>query len=165
MSSVSPFSISRTFKAPLELVYEVHTKAEHLGKWFGPAGTVVKKFEMNFFVGGVNHYCIEIPGGVEMWGRQTYLEIVPNQKIVHVQSFSNEAGEITHHPMSPTWPAKMHATTTFEVDGDGTKVTVTWLPYEADEVETATFDAARDSMSGGFKGMFDNIETYLASLQ
>lgn len=164
MNEIQPFNYSRTFKAPRALVYEVHTNREHLARWFGPAGTSVKKFDMDFRVGGVNHYCIEIPGGIEMWGKQVYHEIVPNEKIVHVQSFSDKDGGIGRHPMSPTWPLEMLATTTFEDDGAGTKVTVSWLPYNSDETGISTFDAARDSMTGGFKGMFDTIETYLEKL-
>lgn len=165
MSTLQPFTYSRTFNAPRELVYQVHSKPEHVAKWFGPAQTDVKKFDMNFFVGGVNHYCIVVPVDIEMWGKQTYLEIVPNEKIVHIQSFSDKDGGIAAHPMSPTWPKEMLAKTTFEDDGAGTKVTITWLPYNSDELGINTFDSARDSMTGGFKGMMDNLQTYLQNLQ
>ncbi|MES2932403.1 MAG: SRPBCC domain-containing protein [Pseudomonadota bacterium] len=164
LSQIQPFNYSRTFKAPRALVYEVHSKAEHIAKWFGPAGTKVGKFEMDFRVGGMNHYCIEIPGGIEMWGRQIYREIVPNEKIVHIQSFSDKDGGIGHHPMSPTWPLEMLAVTTFEDDGAGTKVTVSWLPYNADQEGINTFDVARGSMTGGFKGMFDTLQVYVENL-
>ncbi len=161
MAQIEPFTYSRTFKAPRSLVYAVHTSAEHIKKWFGPANTVVKKFDMNFFVGGVNHYCIVVPVDIEMWGIQVYREIIPNEKIVHIQSFSDKDGKITTHPMSPTWPKEMLANTRFEDDGEDTKVTITWIPFDADEIENRTFDEARESMTGGFKGMMDNIETYI----
>ncbi len=164
MIIVKPFSYSRRFNAPRSLVWEVHTKPEHISQWFGPAGTQVKKFEMNFFAGGMNHYCIVVPVDVEMWGRQIYQEISPQERIVHIQSFSNAEGGITAHPMAPTWPKEMLATTSFEDDGDGTLVTVTWLPYQSDDEGNATFDQARDSMSGGFGGMFDNLQKYIADV-
>lgn len=164
MSLTKPFNYSRTFNAPRALVYEVHTKVEHVAQWFGPAGTTVKKFEMDFRVGGMNHYCIEVPVKIEMWGRQIYREIIPNEKIVHVQSFSDKDAGIGSHPMSPTWPKEMLATTTFEDDGAGTKVTVSWHPYNADELEEKTFDEARESMTGGFKGMFDRLQTCVEAL-
>lgn len=159
--SIPPFNYSRIFHAPRPLVWEVHTKQEHLAQWFGPAGTQVKKFDMNFFVGGMNHYCIEIPGGVEMWGRQIYQEISPMDRIVHIQSFSDKDAGISSHPMSPIWPKEMLATTTFEVVDQGTKVTVSWQPHNATELEISTFDEARESMNGGFSGMFDTIGQHL----
>jgi len=58
----------------------------------------------------------------------------------------------------------MLATAMFEDTGDGkTKVTVFWLPFEADESEMATFDAARAQMEQGFNGMFDGLSAYLAA--
>lgn len=164
MIAVKPFSYSRRFAAPRSLVWEVHTKPEHISQWFGPAGTEVKKFEMNFFEGGMNHYCIVVPVDVEMWGRQVYQEITPQERIVHIQSFSDAEGGISAHPMAPTWPKEMQATTSFSDDGDGTLVTVTWLPYKSDDEANATFDQARDSMGGGFGGMFDNLEKYIADV-
>ncbi len=164
MPEIQPFITSRVFNAPRNLVYAVHTKPEHIARWFGPAGTKVLKFDMDFRVGGVNHYGIVVPPDVEMWGKQVYKEIVPLEKVVHVQSFSDKDGKITRHPMSPSWPAEMLATTTFTDEGKGCKVTVSWLPYNSDEASIATFDGARDSMSGGFKGMFDNLEAYIKEL-
>jgi uncharacterized protein YndB with AHSA1/START domain len=65
--------------------------------------------------------------------------------------------------MAPSWPLQMLATVTFEdVPGDKTKVTISWLPFESDEAGEATFDGARGGMTGGFNGMFENLERYLA---
>ena len=33
-----PFSISRVFRAPRPLVYQMHTDPLHLARWMGPAG-------------------------------------------------------------------------------------------------------------------------------
>lgn len=166
MNTVKPYSYSRKFQASRHLVWDVHTQVEHIKKWFGPAGTDVKKFDFNFFVGGINHYCIEVPGmdggaPVEMWGRQVYQEITPKDRLVYIQSFSNPEGGIGSHPMSPSWPKEMHATVTFEDDGDGTLVTVTWYPHNSDELGNTTFDQARESMNGGFTGMFNTLEAYI----
>jgi len=164
MSNVKPFTVTRVFNAPVELVYKVNTEVEHLKKWFGPAGTKVIQFKMNFKVGGINLYGLEIMPGVEMWGKQTYVEIVPNQKIVLIQSFSDKDGNITTHPMSPTWPKEMLSTTTFEAEGKQTRVTISWHPHNSDAVGENTFDTSRESMTGGFKGMMDTLETYLGGL-
>jgi alkylation response protein AidB-like acyl-CoA dehydrogenase len=66
---------------------------------------------------------------------------------------------------APTWPREMLATTTYEDLGDGTtRLSVTWVPLNATEVEEATFDGARAGMQGGWDHQFGQIEGYLAGL-
>jgi uncharacterized protein YndB with AHSA1/START domain len=166
MTKVAPFTISRVFNAPRALVYKVQTEAQHLEKWLSPEGFKTIHAAMNFRVGGTYHYGLEGPGGMQMWGKQTFREIVPNEKIVLIQSFSDKDGGITRHPMSPDWPREMLATTTFEDAGDGkTRLTITWEPYNSDDAGNAAFDTARASMEGGFGGTFRKLEAYLADLQ
>ncbi len=159
---VEPFIISRVFRAPRALVYQVHTDPAHLSRWMGPAGATVVKLELDLRAGGECHYGYAAPGGEKTWGKQLYREVVPNEKLVFLQSFSDEQGAICRHPMAPTWPLQMLATTTFEDAGPGeTNVTVTWQPYEAEAAALATFDGARAGMTQGFGGMFANLEAYL----
>lgn len=166
MADVAPFSISRVLHAPRELVYTVHTEPKHLARWLSPQGFESIKAVQDFSVGGTYHYGLKGPGGAEMWGRQVYLAIVPNEKIVLIQSFSDKDGGMSRHPMSPTWPLEMLVTTTFEDLGGGQcRVTVTWKPHNPDDAARATFDGARQGMTGGFEGTFKKLEEYLASLQ
>lgn len=102
---------------------------------------------------------------MQMWGKQVFRAVVPNEQIVLVQSFSDKDGGLTRHPMSATWPLKTIATTTFEDAGSGkAKVTITWLPINSDDVELTTFDNARAGMDGGFAGTFAQLESYLTML-
>jgi uncharacterized protein YndB with AHSA1/START domain len=165
MPQAAPFSISRIFNAPRALVFQVNTKPAHLAHWLSPEGFKSIHTAMDFRVGGTYHYGLEGPGGMQMWGKQVFKEIVPNQKIVLVQSFSDKDGGITRHPMSPAWPAEMLATTTFEDDGPGkTKVTITWAPYNSDEAGHAAFEGGRPSMKQGFEGTFAKLDAYLLTL-
>ena len=101
-----------------------------------------------------------------MWGLQRFLEIAPNERIVLIQSFSDEEGGVTRHPMSREWPLEMLATTTFEDIGPGmTRITISWRPHNSDEAGIRAFDAGRASMTGGFSGVFQKLEAYLAQLQ
>ena len=66
--------------------------------------------------------------------------------------------------MAPTWPLQLLTTVTFEdAPGGKTKLTLRWTPLDASAEEQATFDAAHDSMRGGWTGSFERLETYLAS--
>src|SRR3954466_10279724 len=103
MIEVKPYSYSRVFNAPRELVFKVNTDPQHLMKWFGPAGATVIKAQMDLRPGGIYHYGLRMPDGSEMWGKQTFREVKAPEKLVLIQSFSDANGGLTHHPMSPTW--------------------------------------------------------------
>jgi uncharacterized protein YndB with AHSA1/START domain len=156
-----PFVIRRTFDAPRTLVWEVWTELEHLKKWFSPAGMHMGQATMDFRPGGTFHYQIKSPDGLELWGRWEFLEIVPPEKIVLLQSFSNAEGGLGRHPLSPTWPQQMLATTTFEEENGKTLLTLEWGPVNANREEIATFDAGRESMNQGWAGTFAQLDTYL----
>jgi len=162
--TTAPFVISREFNAPRKLVWLAHTDPSHMSRWYTPAGAVVIHMSLDLRPGGVYHYGLRFPDGGEMWGKQLYQEVVPNERIVHLQAFSDAAGGITRHPMAPTWPALMHATTTFEDAGENrTRLTVSWTPHEATAEEIAVFDAARPNMAGGFAGTFAQLEAWFES--
>jgi len=163
--TVATFSISRVLNAPLDLVFKVYTDANHLKNWLSPEGFKTIHAAMDFKVGGTYHYGLEGPNGMQMWGKQVFREIAPNERVEYIQSFSDKDGGTTIHPMSPTWPLEMLAVTTFEaVADDKTKVTITWQPWNSDEVGNSTFDSARSGMEQGFGGTFVKLEAYLATL-
>ena len=134
MLETEAFSISRDLKAPRALVYEVQTDAKHLANWLSPEGFKTIHAAMDFRVGGRYHYGLEGPDGMQMWGLQRFREIVPNEKIVLIQSFSDKDGGLARHPLSPEWPLEMLSTTTFEEIGPRmTRITISWRPYNSDE--------------------------------
>ena len=166
MSETVPFTISRDLEAPRPLVFQVQTDPKHLANWLSPEGFKTIHAAMDFGVGGTYHYGLEGPGGMRMWGLQKFREIAPNEKIVLIQSFSDEDGGLTRHPMAPDWPLEMLSTTTFEDIGPGvTRLTISWLPYNSDEAGIRAFEAGRASMTGGFSGTLAKLEAYLAELQ
>ena len=166
MKQADPFSISRVLNAPRALVYKVQTDPKHLEKWFSPEGFKTIHAAMDFRVGGTYHYGLEAPSGMQTWGLQTFREIVPNDKIVLIQSFSNKDGELARHPMAADWPLELLSTTTLEDAGEGkTLLTITWQPYNSDEAGHAAFEKGRSGMQGGFSGTFAKLEAYLEHLQ
>jgi uncharacterized protein YndB with AHSA1/START domain len=82
--------------------------------------------------------------------------------LVLINSFSDEAGGLTRHPLSPTWPMEMYSVFTFEeASGGKTKFTVRWSPHNATEEEKKTFDASHDSMTQGWGGTLEQLAGYL----
>lgn len=158
------FVISRVLDAPRDLVWKCFTDPAHMKQWWGPKGVKVAKSEMDLRVGGLYHYGMETPDGQVMWGRQIFREITPPERLVFINSFSDEAGGLGRHPMAPTWPIEMLSIYTFEEQPGGkTKFTVRWSPYNPTEEERKTFDAGHDSMTTGWSGTLAKLEAYLAT--
>ena len=166
MPQVAPFTISRILKAPRALVYQVQTDPAHLKNWLSPEGFETIHAAMDFRVGGTYHYGLQGPGGMQMWGMQTFREIIPNERIVLIQSFSDKDRRLARHPMAPTWPLEMLATTTLEDAGAGkTKIVISWRPHQSDEAGEQAFENGRAGMTNGFDGTLAKLEAYLEQLQ
>jgi len=158
------FVITRVFNAPRDVVYGAWSDPDELQKWFGPKGASLFYSKGEVKPGGMYHYGMNVPALGEVWGRWIFREIVPPERLVWVNSFSDKDGGITRHPMAPTWPAELLTTVTFEDEDGKTRVTVRWIPIKASEEERNTFVAAKESMKGGWGGTFDRFDEYLASL-
>jgi uncharacterized protein YndB with AHSA1/START domain len=158
------FVISRTFDAPREHVWKAWSERARLMEWFSPKGFKMPAAKLDFRPGGSFHYCLEAPNGQEMWGKFTYREIVSPEKIVLVNSFSDEAGGITRHPMNATWPLEMLSTFMLTEENGRATATIHWTPLNATEEETKTFNAAHDGMKQGWTGTFDQLDAYLVKM-
>lgn len=162
--SPKEFVITRTFNAPRELVFQAWTEPERFAKWFGPKGVTVKRAKQDLRPGGSLHTCMVTPDGHEMWGKMVYREIAAPEKLVYINSFSDEKGGLTRHPMSPTWPLEMLTTVILKDVAGKTEITLTWAPINASEEEKATFIGGMAGMTGGWTGTFDQLDAYLAEL-
>lgn len=161
-SGPRPFVISRTFDAPRDLVFRAWTEREHLSQWWGPKDFEVFSCTNDLRPGGMMHYGMRMPDGGAMWGKWLYREIVPPERLVFINAFSDEQGGLGRHPLAPEWPQQMLSTITFTETGGKTTVTVHWTAFEATEEERATFDAGHASMQQGWTGTFDRFRGYLA---
>jgi uncharacterized protein YndB with AHSA1/START domain len=161
----SDFVISRVVDAPRDLVWRVFTEADRLQKWWGPKGFTVFASRMDLQVGGTYHYGMRAPDGTPMWGKFVFREIVPQERLVFITSFSDEACGVTRHPMHTEWPLEMLSMFIFEDHGAGkTKVTVRSSAYNATDAERRTFNAGHDSMRQGWGGTLDQLAAYLAKV-
>jgi len=156
------FVLTRVFDAPRDLLWKCFTDPERMKQWWGPKGFKVLVSKMDLRVGGTYLYGMQTPDGKAMWGKFVYREITPPEKLVFINSFSDEAAGLTRHPMSPTWPLQLLSTFTFEEMGAKTRFTIRWAPYDATEEERKTFEAGRSSMTQGWSGTLEQLEAYLA---
>jgi uncharacterized protein YndB with AHSA1/START domain len=161
----SPFIISRRFAAPRELVFKAWTERDRLMHWFGPKGFKMVVANMDLRPGGSFHYCLKSANGGEMWGKFIYREIVPPERIVWVNTFSDEQGNLTRHPAAPGWPREMLTTVTFVEHNGKTTVTLRSRAINASPEETHLFDSNHPSMTGGWTGTFDQLKAYLETAE
>lgn len=125
--------LTRVINAPARLLFLAYTKPEHVMKWFGPPGYPLTTCEMDFRPGGTFHFAMTGPDGEKgpPFGG-TYLEIVPNRRIVYDNGFdAPPAG------MPPDVGGRMTVTVTFDEQKDGqTKLTIRTL-FESVKMKNA----------------------------
>ena len=158
------FRFERTVNAPRDTVWKAWTEVDRLQHWWGPQGFTMKSVTLDLQPGGLFHYCMTSPDGHDMWGRWLIREVSPQDRLVWVNSFSDPEGNIVPVPFSPTWPAEMLCTITFEDLGDKTKMKLASIPINSNEAGIATFIEGHSSMEQGFGGTFAQLDAYLATL-
>lgn len=160
--SSKAFVIARVIAAPRQRVWDALTRAEHLRQWWGPTGFEVIRADVDLRPGGRFHCGMRSIEGFKMWAMFAYQDVVPPERLVFVNWFSNEAGGVTRNPIVPTWPLETITTLQFDEEPDGkTKVSVTWAPHKATDVEQKTFEASPlKKVSWG--SSFDQLAAYLA---
>lgn len=157
------FTIERSLQAPLDRVWRAWSDPAQFGQWWGPKGCTLKVQKMDFVEGGEFHYAMTWPGAPDMWGKFVYGRIVPMQSIEWINSFSNEAGEITRAPFPgmEQWPLQVFNTLTLSERDGQTHLSLRGGPINALAVERTRFAGFFDSLRQGFGGTLDQLEAHL----
>jgi uncharacterized protein YndB with AHSA1/START domain len=118
--------ITRVFRAPRALVFEVWTVAEHFVRWFAPRAAEVPFCQIDPRPGGVIHFCHEFDDGQKLWVKGRFDEVVAPERLVFTAGFVDAGGQPARHPAFPEWPleAVSETTVSFEETAAGTSVTV-----------------------------------------
>lgn len=119
--------ITRIFNAPLELVWKAWTDPDHFRHWWGPKDFKAPFCKIDLRVEGKYLNCMRSPEGRDYWSTGVYKEIVPMERIVYTDSFSDAEGNVvpaTHYGMSPDFPLETLVTVTFEDYEGRTKMTL-----------------------------------------
>jgi uncharacterized protein YndB with AHSA1/START domain len=127
--------ITRVFDAPLKRVWQAWSEPEYLKKWWGPKEYSCPDCEIEFRVGGKYLYSMQGTDGKKIWITGNYKEIIPNQKIVFTDSFSDEKGNIVpseDYGMQGI-PLEMIVTVNLEEENGKTKMTIIHEGFPAGE--------------------------------
>jgi uncharacterized protein YndB with AHSA1/START domain len=154
--------IRRVFDAPRELVWKAFTESDCLAHWWGPKGFTMLVRTLDLRPGGIYHYSMRSPDGPIMWGIFVYRDVQAPERLVFVNSFSDEEGKIIRSPFSSTWPLEILNELTLIESGGKTTLTLRGGPLNATAEESETFWQAQESTRQGFAGTFDQLAEYLA---
>lgn len=138
--------IERTFRAPVEVVFEAWTSAEMLRRWYPPgADWDTPVAEVDVRVGGKLRIVMRDPAGDEFGGGGEYRELDPPKRLVFSWAWDR--------------PDVAEGTQLVEVEftdnQDGTTTVVMINRGLRDE-------QSRGSHREGWEGSFDNLELLLA---
>lgn len=143
--------ITRVFDAPRELVWKAWSDPDHLMRWWGPRSFSSPTCKMDFRVGGKYLFCMRSPEGQDFWSTGVYQEIVPMERIVYTDSFSDAEGNVipaAQYGMTD-FPDETMVIITFEDEGGKTKMTLTNTELPAGEMY--------EMSSAGWNESFDKL--------
>jgi len=96
-------TINRTFKAPLEKVWDAFTNHETLDKWWAPKPWKCRTKRQNFINGGEWLYAMVGPENEEHWAITTYKNISENNSFGLNDAFCDENGVINSDLPTSEW--------------------------------------------------------------
>ena len=136
---------TREFDAPIELVFDVLTKPEHVRNWFAPFEDKVTVCTSDLRVGGKYHQVFVTEDGTECSFRGTYLEVEPPTRTVATWQFEG-------------WPDAEAVETVELHESDGVTKLMVKLSFRD--------QAGRDHMTkfDGQESSWDKLEDYLRSV-
>ncbi len=136
--------VTRAFAAPARLLFDFHTKAEHVQKWMlGPPGWSMPICEIDLRVGGrYQHVWRNADDGAEFGARGEYREIAAPERLVHSESMDGAEGEAL-------------CTLTFVESGGQTTLSTTMLFSSKD----ARDEALQSGMTDGMAVSYERLES------
>jgi uncharacterized protein YndB with AHSA1/START domain len=120
--------ISRTYDAPVKVVWEAWTDPKQVAKWWGPRGFTLTTHSKDLRVGGHWNYTMHGPDGTDYPNRTTYFEVEKYKKLVY------------DHGANDKQPALFRVTVLFAEEKGKTKMDMTMaLPTPEVAEETRKF--------------------------
>jgi uncharacterized protein YndB with AHSA1/START domain len=146
MPSDLEIKMVRVFDAPRELVFDAHSKCEHLKHWWGRGNPL--DCELDFRPGGTYRIVEHAPDGEDYAFRGEYREIQAPERIVQTFEFEGMPGHV--------------CVETLELTEDGGKTTVTSVTrFDTKEERDGM---AASGMADGAGESYDALAAYLAKL-
>jgi uncharacterized protein YndB with AHSA1/START domain len=126
--------VTRTFNAPVEMVWKVWTDPELVKRWWGPKFFISPLAIIDFREGGKSIVSMKAPdemGGQEFYSIWEYVKIIPLETIEFIQNLSDRDGTKTEPVklgMPPDFPMDIKTVVTFRAVADS-KTEMTVIEY------------------------------------
>lgn len=162
MDQQNGVEIIRVFDAPRELVWKAWTDPEIVKKWWGPEQFTAPSIKIDLRVGGKYIFAMHGPAGSQwdkdMYSAGEYKEIVPSEKLVVTDYFSDEDGnkiKPSEEGQDANFPEEMTITVLFEtVDEGKTKLSIIYPKPETEEQFQAML---KSGMNEGWNSSLDKL--------
>lgn len=149
-ASANELILTRTYAAPIALLWRAWTDPAHIARWWGPQGFGGDGCKVELRAGGAFDLILTAPDGVRYPCRGTFVEVVAEQRLV----FDGEATE--GHPCGAGLPPRARVTVTFTSQGEHTLLT-----HHTRFVDKACLTAASEA---GYRQGWEDSLTRLADL-
>lgn len=139
MSNNKNVEVTRTFNAPVQVVWNAWVESDLVKQWWGPTGFTCPVADMDVKEGGVSLVCMRAPkeyGGMEIFNNWKYTKVVPGERLEYIVSFADKNGDDIDPSTAgiPTGiPNDVPHTVTFKAVGNKTEVTILEEGYPSDE--------------------------------
>jgi uncharacterized protein YndB with AHSA1/START domain len=135
--------ITRTLNAPVELVWEVWTKPEHIANWWGPNGFTNTINTMDMKAGGEWNLVMHGPDGTDYVNKSIFKEII-------------EFKRISYEHFNP------HIIATIDFEADGEQTHLNWhMLFDSEEILQTIVKA--HNAAEGLKQNVEKLSMYLAN--
>ena len=148
-------SVTRTFNAPVEMVWQLWTDPEMVKRWWGPKNFTAPVANIDFREGGTSLVSMKAPaamGGREWYSSWNYVKIVKHELIEFIQNLVDEHGQPTDPEqvaMPPDFPKNIRTVVSFKIiDRNTTEMTVT---------EYAVFGSISNFAQAGLEQSMDKM--------
>lgn len=137
--------ITRSFEAPLALVWDTLTQPRHLLRWWGPTWCPMTACSVDFRVGGDWRYLCHDAAGMEFAWHGTYQAIEPGRSVTTTEVFEGFPDAVALNTMS------LH-------EADGVTTITTLVRYDRKEYRDGHIDAG---MERGMQETMDRLDELL----
>jgi len=137
--------ITRTFRAPRELVWEAWADPKQMARWMGPRSHPATHYENDFRTGGAwRSRLVATDGSGELWVGGSYHELIEPERMVFTFAWDGDDGKPEN---------EMLIALSFAEEGAGTKMTLRQTGFRSVE--------QRDGHNGGWTSCFERLEEFL----
>jgi uncharacterized protein YndB with AHSA1/START domain len=140
--------MTRVFAAPPPLVYEAHTRPEHLVRWWGPRGFTLPVCQIDLRPSGAYRFVQRGPDGKKFAFKGVYREIVPPERLVNTFEYEGMPGYVLLQIL------------TLAVHEGGTRLTSRSLFWTVEDRD----GMLRSGMEQGASESFERLAEYLGAL-